>query len=38
MSFRNWHEKDVAEIVKLCNAHDSAIDPEFEDSSEEEIR
>ena len=38
MSFRAWQEKDVAEILKLCNAHDSAIDPEFEDSSEEEIR
>jgi len=38
MSFRAWQEKDVAEIVRLCNAHDSAIDPEFEDSAEEEIR
>jgi ribosomal protein S18 acetylase RimI-like enzyme len=26
------------EIVRLCNVHDSAIDAEFEDSSEEEIR
>lgn len=38
MSFRPWKEQDLAEIVKLCNAHDSAIDPEFEDSSAEEIR
>jgi ribosomal protein S18 acetylase RimI-like enzyme len=38
MSFRAWQEQDVPEIVKLCNAHDSAIDSEFEDSSEEEIR
>ncbi len=38
MPFRAWQESDVAQIVKLCNAHDSAIDSEFEDSSEEEIR
>ncbi len=38
MSFRKWTEEDVPQLVKLCNAHDSAIDPEFEDSSEEEIR
>lgn len=38
MSFRAWREEDVPEILRLCNAHDSAIDPEFEDSSEEEIR
>ncbi|MFY8027133.1 MAG: hypothetical protein ACOVMF_04295, partial [Aquiluna sp.] len=38
MSFRPWTEQDLAEIVRLCNAHDSAIDPEFEDSSAEEIR
>ncbi|MEY2825800.1 MAG: hypothetical protein RLZZ122_164, partial [Actinomycetota bacterium] len=38
MSFRPWKEQDLAEIVRLCNAHDSAIDPEFEDSSAEEIR
>lgn len=38
MPFRAWTEQDVPAIVKLCNAHDSAIDPEFEDSSEEEIR
>ncbi len=38
MPFRAWQESDVAQIVKLCDAHDSAIDSEFEDSSEEEIR
>jgi mycothiol synthase len=38
MPFRAWQESDVAQIVKLCNAHDSAIDSEFENSSEEEIR
>ncbi|MFZ9744320.1 MAG: GNAT family N-acetyltransferase [Aquiluna sp.] len=38
MPFRAWQESDVAQIVKMCNAHDSAIDSEFEDSSEEEIR
>ena len=38
MSFRPWREEDVPALVRLCNAHDSAIDPEFEDSSEEEIR
>ena len=38
MSFRPWRDEDVPALVALCNAHDSAIDPEFEDSSEEEIR
>jgi len=38
MSFRAWTEQDVPDILRLCNAHDSAIDPEFEDSSEQEIR
>lgn len=38
MPFRPWTEEDVATLVALCNAHDSAIDSEFEDSSEEEIR
>lgn len=38
MSFRPWREQDVPALVALCNAHDSAIDPEFEDSNEEEIR
>ena len=38
MSFRPWQEKDVPQIVALCNAHDNAIDPDFEDSSEQEIR
>jgi ribosomal protein S18 acetylase RimI-like enzyme len=38
MPFRPWREEDVPEIVALCNAHDSAIDPDFEDSSEQEIR
>ena len=38
MPFRPWREEDVPQIVALCNAHDSAIDPDFEDSSEQEIR
>ena len=38
MSFRPWTECDVSQIVALCNAHDRAIDPDFEDSSEQEIR
>ena len=38
MPFRPWREDDVPEIVALCNAHDNAIDPDFEDSSEQEIR
>ncbi|MEL0320206.1 MAG: hypothetical protein VXA46_05740, partial [Aquiluna sp.] len=36
--FRPWREEDLDQLVALCNAHDSAIDPEFEDSSVEEIR
>ena len=36
--FRPWREQDLGQLVALCNAHDSAIDPEFEDSSVEEIR
>ena len=36
--FRNWKDSDLDELVALCNAHDSAIDPEFEDSSVEEIK
>ncbi|MGA1627258.1 MAG: hypothetical protein ACO330_00235, partial [Aquiluna sp.] len=36
--FRPWREDDLEQLIALCNAHDSAIDPEFEDSSAEEIR
>lgn len=36
--FRDWREEDLGQLVALCNAHDSAIDPEFEDSSVDEIR
>lgn len=35
---RDWRESDIDQLVALCNAHDSAIDPEFEDSSAEEIK
>ena len=36
--FRSWKPEDLDQLVALCNAHDSAIDPEFEDSSVEEIK
>lgn len=36
--FRDWRDSDINQLVALCNAHDSAIDPEFEDSSVEEIK